>query len=69
MIMSDKKYFRSKNGLIIPFAKLKFETMPIEEIIIGPRISDELVENGLKQLCDNNNIQNVKIKHSLLKIR
>jgi hypothetical protein len=43
--------------------------MPIEEIIIGPRISDELVENGLKQLCENTNIKNVKIKHSLLKIR
>jgi len=69
MIMSDKKYFREKNGMIIPFTKLKLETIPIEEIIIGPRIADELAENGLRQLCDNNNIQNVKIKHSLLKIR
>jgi hypothetical protein len=69
MIMGDKKYFRAKNGLIIPFSKLKLEPMPIEEIIIGPRISDELVENGLKQLCDDNNIKNVKIKHSMLKIR
>jgi hypothetical protein len=69
MIMSDKKYFRAKNGLIVPFTKLRLDTIPIEEIIIGPRISDELVENGLKQLCDNNNIKNVKLKHSMLKIR
>jgi hypothetical protein len=69
MIASDKKYFRAKNGLIVPFTKLKLGAMPIEEIIIGPRISDELVKRGLRQLCDSNNIKKVKIKHSLLKIR
>jgi hypothetical protein len=69
IIMSSRKHFRSKNSLIIPYIKLNLEVLPIEEIIIGPKISDELAENGLRQICHYNNIKDVKIKHSLLRIR
>jgi len=66
---TNDKCFRSRNGIIIPYIKIDFDELLIEEIVIGPKIVDEIAEDGLRQLCQKYYLESINISKSELKIR
>jgi hypothetical protein len=66
-----KKVFVNKNGIIYPY--MEFQKFPfdkiVEEIMISPYNKSELAEIGLREFLFANQLENVKIKRSEIRIR
>jgi hypothetical protein len=71
--VGELQFRESKMGIPIPFVELDlteedpidFERrMPLEQIIVGPKIPFGSAENSLKQLLQKNNYDGVRIKPS-----
>jgi hypothetical protein len=66
------KYFRPRNGVMIPYIKAKIENdeLPIKSIMVGPRIKDVVAENGMNQYIDSLKRKNlINVTTSKLSIR
>lgn len=66
--LSSHTKFREKNGVIYPYAPLKFNPNSIKEIIIGPCSDYSLKEAGLLKLLQSKGIE-CKITKSLSSLR
>ncbi|UTC55305.1 DUF2971 domain-containing protein [Treponema sp. OMZ 906] len=63
--------FRPRNGVITPYIIInQNKELPVNEIMIGPRFSDIIAENGLIQFIESlNRVNTIKISHSKMRIR
>ncbi len=65
------KEFHTKRGLFVPYIEIAGDEhrIPICSITMGPRVTDQMAEHGLKQLLQFHNYENVKLKHSQIGVR
>lgn len=62
--------FRSRNGLILPYIELEFKDFSVfDRITIGPKINDQIAENGLDLFLSQTLGYKISIEKSLLKLR
>ena len=64
---SEVMEFRDVNSMLVPYFPIPLtpmEIFPIDEIIIGPMLEQELAESSLTQFLLRNNLSYVKIKKS-----
>jgi hypothetical protein len=61
--------FRNKNGLITPYIDMIFPKLPLEEIVIGPKINDIAAKSGIDELLLAYDFNNINVRISNLQLR
>lgn len=62
-------YFRSREGLLVPYKKFIINNCFLREIIIGPANDADRMRYAIELLLKKNGLNNVEIKHSSLPLR
>jgi len=67
---SEAIEFRSRNGLILPYIKMRFDNFnSLAKITIGPKIDDKITEETLKYFIEKKIKKEILIETSALKLR
>lgn len=62
--------FRSRNGLVLPYIKMKMKTFDyLKKITIGPKIDDKIADESLKYFIEKNVDKFINLDKSDLKLR
>jgi hypothetical protein len=72
VLSNQKSCFRTKNGRLIPYIKVKNKDnsrLPIRTIIIGPKNRDECTKSAFEGLLRNHGYSNFGIELSSLSLR
>ena len=74
VIIPDKKWlkkieFRNRYGIITPYIEIEFNSVPISELIIGPKISEKISEKGCDAMLKSYGYTHVDIVKSKLDVR
>lgn len=65
-------FFRSQNGIVIPFIMVDFYTkLPIREITIGPKNNIDVAKAGMEQFLKSKgyNVEKINIRKSIAELR
>jgi hypothetical protein len=66
---TKKVYFRSRNGLLVPYKKFKIDNRYLREIIIGPANDADRMHYAIELLLKECRLDNVSIKRSAVPLR
>ena len=73
VVIPDKGFpgpsFRNRAGLIVPFVKIGGSSLPIRQIIIGPKVRDQMAKNGIDAILRRQNLTDVSVQVSSISIR
>lgn len=61
--------FCIKNGLVVPFLKVKLPSLSISKVTVSPITEFDLVSKGISELLEVHNFKNVEIQQSKIPIR
>ncbi len=74
VIIPDKKWlkkieYRNRYGIITPYIEIEFNSVPISELVIGPKISEKISEKGCDAMLKSYGYTHVDIVKSKLDVR
>ena len=73
-IIPDKEWlnkikYRNRFGIITPYIKIKFDSIPISELVIGPKIFEGISEKGCDAMLKSYGYTHAKVVKTKLDVR